>query len=187
MTTASLDDRFKRLAGRARHDPHHREVRLAVRFRARDACEYCLLPTSGQFEVDHIIPLPRWTDYAAGRIRDVQPRPERSRLNHLMNVAWTCRFCNLAKGPHIQHRLGRRSYRLFDPRFDRWEDHFRFLHQYLFIIGITSVGMVTEAALGFNRPTIEGPVGTRHELIVSGQYPPQWARALTDRPGLSSG
>jgi hypothetical protein len=39
------------------NDPHDPLVRQVVRLRARDACEYCLHPTTGQFEIDHIIPI----------------------------------------------------------------------------------------------------------------------------------
>jgi len=39
-----------------RHDPRDRLVRDVVRQRAADACEYCLMPTNGKFEVEHIVP-----------------------------------------------------------------------------------------------------------------------------------
>ena len=181
MMPAPLDDLLRRLAGRTIHGPHHPEVRLAVRLRARNACEYCLLPTIGRFEVDHIIPAKSWADYAAGRLHGVRPSVERIALNHVVNFAWACPFCNLSKGQELQRRIGRRLYRLFDPRVDRWSDHFRFVHGYLFIVGITSIGMATELALGFNRGGIEGPLGTRHDLILAGQYPPPWARGWADR------
>jgi hypothetical protein len=40
--------------------------------------------------------------------------------------------------------------RLFDPRRDTWSEHFTFLNHYLFIVGITPVGVATQRALGFN-------------------------------------
>jgi hypothetical protein len=48
------------LAGQSRHDPRERLVRLAAEVRARHACEYCLMPTGGQFQIDHIFPPMLW-------------------------------------------------------------------------------------------------------------------------------
>ena len=60
-SSAFLEALLSQLRAHERHDPHNADVRLVVRLRARDACEYCLLPTSGKFEVDHIIPARLWT------------------------------------------------------------------------------------------------------------------------------
>jgi hypothetical protein len=46
-----------------RHDARDPIVRDVVRQRAADACEYCLMPTTGKFEIEHIIPKQRWNDY----------------------------------------------------------------------------------------------------------------------------
>lgn len=73
-------------------------VRLAVRLRAGDSCEYCFLPTVGRFQIDHIIPPVHWAEYSAGRIRLVAPVPVRRGPHHLDNYAWSCPFCNAAKG-----------------------------------------------------------------------------------------
>ena len=42
------------------------------------------------------------------------------------NLAWSCIFCNLYKGPNLASLdpdTGELT-RLFNPRQDRWEDHF---------------------------------------------------------------
>jgi hypothetical protein len=63
----------------------------------------------------------------------------------------------------------------FDPRRDDWQDHFVFLHNYLFIVGISSEGEATEKALGFNDSGPNGPLGTRHDAVLVHRYPPPWA------------
>lgn len=51
-----IDERVAALLRRAVHSPRNPDVRDVVRLRADDACEYCLLPTIGRFNVEHIIP-----------------------------------------------------------------------------------------------------------------------------------
>jgi hypothetical protein len=36
--------------------------------------------------------------------------------------------------------------------------------------------MCKEQALGLNEPRLGGPLGTRHDAILVGRYPPHWAR-----------
>jgi hypothetical protein len=149
---------------------------LAVRLRARDACEYCLAPTAGLFHVDHVVPAALWPAYRAGRLPGLRPRPGRRGPDHLDNLAWSCPFCNAAKGQRVTGRAGGgRPGRLFDPRRDRWPDHFAFVHRYLFVVGISRIGRITERALGLNDARVGGPLGTRHDAILVGRYPPSWA------------
>ncbi len=90
---------LRELAGRGHHDPHDETVRLAVRLRARDCCEYCLLTTIGQFHVDHIVPSSLWRAYAVGNLSPLRPHAGRRGPDHLDNYAWSCPFCNAALGP----------------------------------------------------------------------------------------
>jgi len=174
----SLRGRIVALGRHAAHNAQNQDVRDVVRLRALDACEYCLMPTSGQFEVDHIVPQARWADYQANAYAALR---RRDRLNlttphHIANYAWACVFCNSAKG-------GRRrpsgAGRLFDPRYDNWPDHFEFLSStsYAAIAGLTMIGAETVTALKFNRGGPEGPPVARHVAIMEGLYPPAWARA----------
>lgn len=158
------------------HTPRGDVVRLAVRLRARDACEYCLRPTDGIFHVSHIIPPSRWPDYLARRLRVVPPLLGRSGPDHIDNFAWCCADCNFAKGDHIDGRAGTAVHRLYDPRRDRWRDHFAFGDGDLHIVGISPVGQATEHVLAFNDPRPNGPVAVRHLFGRLGQYPPVWAR-----------
>ncbi len=120
------------LERRSTHSPRNGRVREAVRLRAGDACEYCLLPTVGQFQIEHIIPPALWPDYADDRLTGVPWQPGRGGPNHIANYAWACEFCNRSKRQRVARRSGRETHRLFDPRRDRWPEHFVFLHQYLF-------------------------------------------------------
>jgi hypothetical protein len=64
---------LERLARETLHDPFDAEVRMVVQMRARDACEYCLMPTRTRFEVDHVIPVSQWCAYLDGGLL-FQPR-----------------------------------------------------------------------------------------------------------------
>jgi len=174
-----LQNLVAQVAGQQRNDPHDPLVRQVVRLRARDACEYCLHPTTGQFEIDHIIPTALWPDYSAGRLdAALQPIPGRRGPDHLDNFAWSCPFCNLGKRQHVTQRISQTTVRLFDPRRDVWSTHFRFLNNHLFIAGTTLISVATQRALGFNAGDIGGPLGTRHDSIVAGRYPPRWVAPL---------
>jgi 5-methylcytosine-specific restriction endonuclease McrA len=168
---------LRELARRDRHSSRDELVRLAVRLRARDACEYCLLPNAGGFQLDHVIPPALWDRYLAREFRAVHPRSSDVTAEHLDNFAWSCSACNRAKGQQIEARVGRRTYRLFHPRRQRWSSHFILLHNYLFIVGLTGVGRATTAALRLNDSRLDGPLGPRHDAILAGRYPPSWARA----------
>jgi hypothetical protein len=56
---------------------------------------------------------------------------------------------------------------LFDPRRDRWADHFRWTGGYR-LVGRTPSGRATIAALGMNRPAI---VAIRRALVKLGEMP----------------
>lgn len=157
-------DLLAHVEGQRRHDPQDDLIRQIARLRARDSCEYCLHPTTEQFQIDHITPQARWRSAGANRRGP----------HHLDNYAWCCPFCNSAKGKQITRRVMAQPIRLFDPRRDRWPDHFTFMQRYLFIVGITPIGVATQNALGFNKGGIGGPLGTRHESILTGHYPPTW-------------
>ena len=175
-TPGRLQSLLHELARREQHNPHDELVRLAVRLRGRDACEYCLMPTSGGFQVDHIIPPALWPAYLEGRLRASPVRVTSAGPHHLDNFAWCCSFRNRAKGQRVEYRVGRRVARLFNPRRDRWSMHFVFVHNYLFLAGLTGIGRATAAALGFNDARLDGPLGPRHDAALTGNYPPAWAR-----------
>jgi len=110
-------------------------LREAVRRRALGRCEYCQLPDSvalSPFHVEHIIPLKHRGATDAG------------------NLAWSCLQCNLSKGSDLAgyDTVTSRLTALFNPRQQRWEDHFEM--RGAIIVGLTAEGRVTIAVLQMN-------------------------------------
>jgi len=166
---------LERLAREVVHDPTDDEVRMVVQARARDACEYCLMPTRGRYEVDHIVPVSQWSAYLAGNLM-IRPVERDRSVDHLDNFSWSCSYCNSFKGDRVSGRVGQRVYRLFHPRRDRWEDHFMLRDGLFLVRGVTGIGKATERALAFNDSRGNGPIVARHKAILEGVYPPEWAR-----------
>lgn len=87
-------------------------LRRLVVSRAARCCEYCLTPEDDTFfgcEVDHIISLKHGGETAED------------------NLAYACLSCNRNKGSDISSRIPETGQlvRCFNPRLDRWSDHFR--------------------------------------------------------------
>ena len=86
------------------------------------------------------------------------------------NLALSC-FCyyNSFKGPTIAgfHPASGRVFRLYHPRKDRWERHFRWNGPVL--EGRTAIGDVTVAVLSINHPDA---VAVREALLEEGVFPP---------------
>ncbi len=111
-------------------------LRYQIQQRAGSRCEYCHFPeevTELRFQVDHVVPEKH------GGTADP------------MNLAWACFRCNSHKGPNLaglDARTGR-MVRLFNPRLDVWEDHFRWSGPKL--VGKTATGRTTVTVLCVNR------------------------------------
>jgi HNH endonuclease len=110
-------------------------TRALVRNRARNCCEYCLLPQDGcslTHHVEHIV-----------------PRQHGGSDDH-GNLALACHRCNLRKGPNLTgiDPLTGEIVPLFDPRRDGWPDHFHFRGPV--IEGVTAVGRTTVKLLSMN-------------------------------------
>jgi hypothetical protein len=58
--------------------------------------------------------------------------------------------------------------RLFNPRHDRWEEHFAWQNDVM-LVGLTEIGRATVAALDLNRPLI---LAIRRAEIALGRHPP---------------
>ena len=85
------------------------------------------------------------------------------------NLALACVFCNRHKGPNVggvDPRTGRHT-RLFNPRKDRWKDHFRWSVERL--LGKTAVGRVTIVVLAMNH---QNQLRVRRALIREDLFPP---------------
>lgn len=111
------------------------ELRRLVVSRAEGICEYCLIAEEDTFygcAVDHII-----SEKHGG------PTDEG-------NLALACVFCNQAKGSDVGsiHWESGEFARFFNPRSDRWADHFKLVGNR--IEALTVIGVVTGGILGFN-------------------------------------
>ncbi len=128
-------------------------LRAFVRQRAASRCEYCLL-----HEEDALFP------HQPDHIIAVKHRGE----TREENLAWACFLCNQLKGSDIASidlETGR-VVRLFNPRQDRWAEHFKLDGP--LIVPLTPEGRVTEYLLALNHP--EG-LELREVLIPAGRYP----------------
>lgn len=124
----------------------------AVRERAKRRCEYCRYPES---ESD----LPLVVDHIIAR--------QHNGTDALDNLALACSFCNSHKGPNVagvDPESGRRA-PLFDPRVDRWHDHFRW--DGVRIVGATPAGRATIVALAMNNAY---QIAARTALVRSGWF-----------------
>jgi len=112
------------------------ELRRLVVTRAGRRCEYCLVfedDTYVGFQIDHII----------------SEKHDGPTIEH--NLALACLFCNLNKGSDIGSLDDGGTFtRLFHPRQDRWDAHFRFNGPR--IDGLSAVGTVAAKLLRFNDP-----------------------------------
>jgi hypothetical protein len=111
------------------------ELRRLVVARAETLCEYCLIAEDDTFygcAVDHII-----SEKHGGPTQED-------------NLAYACALCNQAKGSDIGsvHWESGQFVRFFNPRTDRWADHFVLAENQ--ILGITTFGAITARILGFN-------------------------------------
>jgi hypothetical protein len=119
--------------------------------RAKRRCEYCHFPADLSllpFQIDHII-----SEKLGGR-------------TVFENLALSCERCNSHKGPLAAGYLQGQHVPLFNPRKDRWSDHFEWKGARL--IGRTPVGQVTIDVLAINLPY---RVRLRAALIDEGAYP----------------
>jgi hypothetical protein len=88
----------------------------------------------------------------------------------LENLALCCGRCNLHKGPNIAgiDPLSGKLVRLFNPRQDRWNEHFKWDGPV--VVGLTDIGRTTVVVLAINRGY---RVGTRRALMELGLFPAQ--------------
>ena len=127
--------------------------REAVRQRAGRRCEYCHLPDfameSEDFHVEHII------------------ARKHGGKDRLENLAWSCIFCNLYKGPNLASfdpDTGELT-RLFNPRGDGWDEHFRL--DGTRITGLTPVGRTSVWLLEMNSEIL---LNLRVSLLREGRW-----------------
>jgi HNH endonuclease len=132
-------------------------VRARVREHAQYQCGYCRVEEQyiyAPIEVDHIYP------QSEGESDDEE------------NLWLACPRCNGFKGAQIYgvDPATRQRIQLFNPRKQKWSDHFRWGEDHAEIIGITDCGRATVEALQLNfAPNLE----LRRLFVKAGWYPPE--------------
>jgi hypothetical protein len=133
------------------------KTRLFVTERAFGCCEYCMSQekyTSQLFSIEHIIPIFHDGDDA------------------LENLALACQGCNNFKFTKLSaiDTDTNTSVPLFNPRQNRWADHFKWNNNFTIIIGLTPIGRATVRELQLNRDNL---INQRIVYRAFGIHPPQ--------------
>ena len=128
------------------------ELRFLVAQRADLRCEYCLIhqdDAAFSHEVDHIMSRQHGGKTTAD------------------NLAYACMICNRFKGTNISSvDASGTIMRLFNPRSERWKDHFRLIGAV--IQPLTATGEATARVLRLNAAE---RVVERNVLQRLGRYP----------------
>ena len=133
-------------------------LRRLVAQRANRLCEYCLISEDDTYfgcEVDHII------------------SEKHGGSTNAENLAYACMECNRSKGSDVGSIVwstGRFS-RFFNPRTDRWSDHFALDN--VVIVPRTEVGEATTRILDLNNAE---RLAERTALRAVNRYPSPAAR-----------
>lgn len=133
------------------------EVRERVRQRAGNRCEYCLSHQDyvmGRLQIDHIQPVAK----GGSDLED--------------NLCLACELCNQYKWTQTEGldiQTGE-TISLFNPRQQRWTEHFVWSSDGTQIIGRTNCGRVTVEALRLNNSVA---VTVRRNWVRAGWHPPQ--------------
>jgi HNH endonuclease len=128
-----------------------------VRDAAKHRCGYCHSPqhlVMARLEIEHIIPISR-----GGATEE-------------SNLWLSCPLCNRAKADRTAATdpdTGRDE-PLFNPRLQRWSDHFRWTADGLRIIGVTPTGRATAAAL--HLADDPDAIIVRGYWLLAGWHPP---------------
>jgi HNH endonuclease len=132
------------------------ELRARVRAASGDRCGYCLARQEyvlGQLEIEHIVPRAR------GGTNDED------------NLWLSCSLCNTFKGAptHGTDPASGRPVPLFNPRRQRWDEHFEWGDGGLHIVGISECGRATVLVLRLNNAIA---IAVRRAWIAAGWHPP---------------
>jgi hypothetical protein len=128
-----------------------------IRLIARNRCGYCLSPqrlVMARLEIEHIIPRAR------------------GGTNDESNLWLSCPLCNRHKADRTvgwDHETGI-EVSLFNPRTQRWTDHFRWSDDGIRIIGLTATGRVTVRALHLDDDP--DALIVRGYWVLAGWHPP---------------
>jgi hypothetical protein len=129
-------------------------IKRQVYTRARGYCEYCQTTdenTGQAMHTEHIDP-------DGGDILD--------------NLCLSCANCNLSKASAKNgiDPVTNLSTPLFNPRTQRWNDHFEWLDSGLRVLGLTATGRATVERLKMNR---DRTIRARRRWIENKNHPPE--------------
>ncbi len=132
-------------------------VRQQIAEDARHRCGYCLTAqeyTAMPMHIEHIIPL----DAGGETVED--------------NLWLACPLCNGHKATKIESTDPETGQivSLFNPRHQKWEDHFQWSVDGIEIVGRTPVGRATIIALHLNNEYL---IRARRRWVLAGWHPPQ--------------
>jgi 5-methylcytosine-specific restriction endonuclease McrA len=132
-------------------------TRRLVADRARFRCEYCLTPAGlapAPYSAEHILPRSKGGN------------------DRLENLALSCQGCNGHKAARTAalDPATRKSAPLFNPRRDKWTDHFEWTADATQIEGKSPTGRATILALQLNRPGLRN---LRRLMVLAGLHPPE--------------
>lgn len=134
------------------------EVARRIREAAQNRCGYCLSPqylVMARLEIEHLIPL------------------SKGGSSEESNLWLACPICNGYKADKTEtiDPETKESVPLFNPRFQDWSEHFRWIENGLKLQGLTPVGRATIVALRLNDdPDV---LTVRSYWILAGWHPPE--------------
>ncbi|KAI9131389.1 HNH endonuclease [Acaryochloris sp. CCMEE 5410] len=113
------------------------ETKRAVREQAKYLCEYCHSSerlSASRFTIDHITP------------------KSLSGSDDLENLALACRRCNERRYNFVASidPESQATVPIFNPRLQKWDEHFTWVDQGMLIKGMTAVGRATCVRLDLN-------------------------------------
>ena len=132
------------------------DIQQKLREQAKFLCEYCHASELWQyvrFTVDHILPI------SCGR------------TNSFDNLCLACFHCNRRKSDAVSaiDPVTGKLCSLFNPRRDRWNEHFIWSSDKLLLLGLTPEGRATVHLLELNRERI---VRIRAADLAVNRHPP---------------
>jgi len=123
--------------------------------RAKQCCEYC--QSQARFSPDPF------------SIEHIKPR-SRGGTDEPSNLAFSCQGCNNHKYTSVEaiDPISGETVQLFDPRRQKWNDHFVWNADQRIVLGLTPVGRATVQKLRLNRA---GLMNLRRVLHRIGEHP----------------
>jgi 5-methylcytosine-specific restriction endonuclease McrA len=134
------------------------EVAGRVREEARNRCGYCLSPqrlVMARLQIEHILPR------------------SKGGTSEEANLWLSCPLCNNYKGDQTEARdpeTGETA-PLFNPRLQKWSEHFAWTSDGLRIVGKTATGRATVVALHLSDDP--DALEVRSHWVIAGWHPPK--------------